>query len=388
MITIPLPTIIEKIKAATNLTEEEIKQRIKAKLEELSGLISEEGAAHIVANELGVKLLEPAGELTIKDLLAGMRSVDIIGKVKNVYEVRNFSTERRSGKVGSIIIADTTGTIRVVLWNDQADAINDLTPGDTVKIKGAYVRNNQGRLELHLGDNAKIYKNPEGVTVDIDISQPPPAQEKHIAELTEQDNNVAITATIVQVFDPRFFPACPECNARVREDNNTFTCPTHGTITPTYNYVMNLYLDDGTDNIRCVLWREQVDALLGKTREEVLSFKDNPSLFEPHKTEMLGMIIKARGRVQKNENFGRLEFIAYNVEPRPQPPAGEQLASQAQTANTITETTTATATLTDEGTVENITVKEETTMSKEPVNDEELLTLEDIEDLEDLDDAP
>ena len=82
---------------------------------------------------------------------------------------------------------------------------------------------------------------------------------------------------------------------------------------------MNLYLDDSTDNIRCVLWKEQINALLGKTEEELTALKDDPAAFEQYKTELLGMIIKVRGRVNNNEAFGRLELVSYeitkNVEP-------------------------------------------------------------------------
>jgi hypothetical protein len=58
MISIPLKDIISKIAKQTDLGESEIQQKIKAKIEQLYGLVSEEGAAHIVANEYGIKLFE------------------------------------------------------------------------------------------------------------------------------------------------------------------------------------------------------------------------------------------------------------------------------------------------------------------------------------------
>ena len=48
--------IITKIKTEKGLSEDEIKDRIKDKLNRLTDLVSKEGAAHIVANELGVNL--------------------------------------------------------------------------------------------------------------------------------------------------------------------------------------------------------------------------------------------------------------------------------------------------------------------------------------------
>ena len=58
MIKIPYEDIISKIKSGSKLSEEEIEAKIEAKLKQLSGLISKNGAAHIIANELGVKLIE------------------------------------------------------------------------------------------------------------------------------------------------------------------------------------------------------------------------------------------------------------------------------------------------------------------------------------------
>jgi hypothetical protein len=68
MIKITSEQIIEKISQKTQLSKEDIVSKIKAKMDQLSGLISKDGAAHIIANELGVKLFEE-GKLKIKDIL-------------------------------------------------------------------------------------------------------------------------------------------------------------------------------------------------------------------------------------------------------------------------------------------------------------------------------
>lgn len=330
MMNLSLAQIKEKILAESELSEDELNSRIKKKLDELAGLISEEGAAHIIANELKVKLHDPDAPLTIDKLMAGLRNVELAGKVKQLYEIREFNTERRSGKVGNFLLVDGTGIIRVVLWNDQTDLMKDFKEGDIIRIKGAYVRSgNQNRLELHVSETSKVEINPEGVAVDANIEKRPEAAFKKIKELTEQDQNVNVIATVVQVFDPRFFPVCPECNSRAREENGAFVCQSHGQVNPKYNYVMNLYLDDGSDNMRCVLWREQAAKLLDKTDDDMVTIKEQPSAFEPFKTDLLGMIIKIRGRINKNDAFGRLELVAYDVE-KDVDPEGEPSAPSAR----------------------------------------------------------
>src|SRR3990167_1957944 len=131
MIKIPYEQIIEKIKNEANISESEIEEKINEKMKQLSGLISKEGAAHIVANEVGIKLFEAfSGKLQIKNILAGLRNVETVGKVLQTYELREFTTNERQGKVASMVIGDETGTIRVVLWGSQADRSEERRVGE------------------------------------------------------------------------------------------------------------------------------------------------------------------------------------------------------------------------------------------------------------------
>ena len=97
MIRIPFPEMIARIIEKTGLSESDLMAKIEAKRSALSGLISKEGAAHIVANELGVKILVPSGK--IKDLFPGMRNADVLGRVTQIYEVREF--KRADGSAGA-----------------------------------------------------------------------------------------------------------------------------------------------------------------------------------------------------------------------------------------------------------------------------------------------
>ncbi len=319
MIKMPYNEILEKIKEKSGLTEQEIKEKIDTKLKQLSGLISKEGAAHIVANELGVKLFSAlGGKLQIKNILTGMRSVEVVGKVTRVFELREFNSKGRSGKVASFIIGDETGTIRIVMWGDQAENIAKLKENMIVKVVSGYVRENQNGKEIHLNNMGKLIINPEGETIG-EVKETSSGKRKKINELNENESNIEILGTIVQVFDPRFFEICPECGKRARLQEDEFICETHGNIKPNYSFVFNIFLDDGTDNIRVVCFRNQALRLLNKTQEQMLEYKDNPEKFEEIKTELLGNIVKFVGRTTKNEMFDRLEFISQLVFLNPDP---------------------------------------------------------------------
>jgi len=336
MLNIPYEDIISKIKQNSKLTDEELQEKIKQKMEQLSDLISKEGAAHIVANELGIKLFDQiSGKLQIKNILSGMRNVEVTGKVLQVYDVRSFQTEKRSGQVGSFIVADETGTIRVVAWGDQADNIKTLKKDDIVQLTSGYVRDNTGRKEIHLNEKSKLVRNPEGVTVG-EFNQEP--NRKNIKDLTENDSDIELLATIIEAYEPHFFEICPQCSRRVKEKDDAFTCATHQKVTPDFSYVMNCFLDDGTEQIRGVFFRTQMEQLLNKKKDDLLALKDQMDAFQPLKDDLLGTQIKITGRVKKNEMFDRIEFIANAVDITPDPKKElERLDKQEKTESVVEE---------------------------------------------------
>ena len=308
MYKVPLAEIKEKIISSGKLSSEDLENKIKAKIAELSGLISEEGAAHIIANELGVQLVNPdKNKLKIKEVYAGMRNVTTTGKVVRKFDVREFAKGDSVGKVCSIVLGDETGTIRVVFWNEQVDQIKEVKEGDILQVKDGYSRENNNDREIHLGSKGEIVINPEGETV-TSVRETNSFERKNIEQLQEGNGNAEILGTIVQVFDPRFFNVCPRCNKRVTESEGIFRCTEHGEVEAKTNYVMNVVLDDGTGNIRGVLWKNQTNHLLEKSDEEVLAYKNDASKFEEVKTDLLGEQFKFSGQVKKNEMFDRLEF--------------------------------------------------------------------------------
>jgi replication factor A1 len=322
MINLSYEEIITKIKEKSGMSEEELKTKIDGKLTQLSGLISKEGAAHIIASELGIKLIDKvSGRLQIKNILTGMRDVESVGKVASIFELRQFNSKGREGKVSSLLMADETDNVRVVMWNEQADSISKVKVGDVIKLSGAYVKDRNGSKELHLNDRSLLSINPPGEKVDVDVSsiqqqeqeqQSTPSRKK-LSELSENDSMAEVLGTIVQVFDIKFFEVCPECGKRARQSDSGFSCGQHTSTEPSFSYVMNTVIDDGSENMRLVLFRQMAEKLLKKNEQEVLAYKAQPETFEQAKTDLLGEFVKAVVRVNKNDLFDRLELIAREV---------------------------------------------------------------------------
>jgi len=309
MIRIPLPDMLARMREKSGLSDAELMQKIDAKCASLNGLISKEGAAHIIAGELGVKLLEGGGK--IRDLFPGMRNADVLGRVTQVFEVREFQrADGTAGKVGSFLVGDDSGLVRIVCWGNQADLLKDLAPGMPVKVQNGMVRENQrGYKEVHLNEQSKINTSPSEQVPEVGGKLP----RKTLRELSESDEQVEVFGTIVQVFDPKFFEVCPQCGTRLREAEGQFSCQEHGAVVPDYSYLVNVFLDDGTDNMRVVLFRNQAERLLEKNKDQMVAFRVAPESFEPLKTQLLGEQYKFVGRAKKNTFFDRLEFIANQV---------------------------------------------------------------------------
>lgn len=322
MIQMPLQDMINKIVEEAGVTEEQVNEKIKQKLDQLSGLISKEGAAHIIANELNVKLVpQKAGVLKLKDLLVGMRDIETAGKVVNNFGMREFQVGDRTGKVANLVIADETGSIKMVCWGEQAAKAGACKEGDIIKIAGAYMKVNQGNNEVHMNDRSLLTINPEGIKIDVAAGGGSAGvQRKKIEELAENDQNVELLATIVQVFDPKFFEVCPECGKRTKQsEDGSFNCFEHGRISPAFSYLINTYLDDGSGNIQAVFFRNLFEDLADKKSDQLLQYKDNPSAVDQLKTDLLGNMIKVSGRINKNSMFERLEFVVQSVDINPDP---------------------------------------------------------------------
>ncbi len=291
MIQIPYDRVKACIQEQAKLSAKEVEAKVDEKLASLSGLISRDGAIHIVANELGVKVMPSMDKLKVKDLLPGMRSVVLNLKVLRKYELREFNRDGRQGKVSSFLAGDETGVVRVTMWNEHADKLSSIDEGVTVQVKDLMVKENQGRLELHMNTQSDLIIEPKGVTVTVSAAGPERTYtHKKIGELHSEDVYVDILGTIVQVFDPRSF---------AKKDGGS-------------GMVANVVLDDGSGTIRASFWNDDVRTLLGEA-------VDRPDRLPDVKLELLGHIVKVQGRCKLNAAYNSLELSVDRFERNPDP---------------------------------------------------------------------
>ncbi len=311
-----LEEITNKIAEQTGLENTLIQGKIEEKKAELSGLISAEGAAHLVARDLGIDLLKRVNRrLEIKNIVPGMRSVEIVARIAKIYPVREFERNGNKGRVSNIILWDPTGTVRISLWNDEIKITDALKEGDAVKVFGYSKEDNRGGAELRLGNRGKLEKT------DTDL---PPVEEIKIQErqsnLSElrEGSNTKIRGAIVQIFesDP-FYEICPQCGIRVRANENKFFCDEHQYVTPDYSMVISGVIDDGSMSMRVVFFRETAEKLLGVSVKDALNLaKERMNRTAPiieNSGKLLGREFIFSGRVKKNAMFDRIEMIVSDV---------------------------------------------------------------------------
>jgi len=293
--------IIEKVAKSAGIGKEEVEKRVEEKRSKLSGFISKEGAAQIVASELGVSFENE--KLKINELLPGMRRVNIIGKVMNISPVRTFKTKKgEESKVVNFWVADDSSNIRVVLWDTNHVALvekGDIKEGVTVEISNATMRDN----ELHLGNFSEINLSQE---VLKEVVTEKVLKEKMISDF-KKGENVKVRAFIVQIFEPHFFQVCPNCGRKVIKEGEDFICETHKKVIPEQRAVMTLVIDDGTGSIRAVLFQDAINEL---------GFEDlnNSEKLSLQKESVLGKEMFFSGNVRQNTFFNNLEFIVEHIE--------------------------------------------------------------------------
>jgi replication factor A1 len=175
---------------------------IENKKIEAGGFLSNETAARLVASELGVEIAKKKFHLkiSIKDLVSGLNDVSLSGQVLSVYPPKTFKRKDwTDGKLASILISDESGTVRVILWDNKADLVEQINiqQEQKIRISHAYVREGQdGKPELHVGNKGNIkilsiaakkleeIKEPDGpLIVEGTVASTP-----HIREITTSQN--------------------------------------------------------------------------------------------------------------------------------------------------------------------------------------------------------
>jgi len=237
--------IIEQILSRRpEISRKEILEKLEMEKRKTGGFISDETLLRMIAVEFSVeiphdKALTPT--LSIRNLIPSLNDVTLIGRVIAVFPPKAFKGDK-SGKVASLLVADQSDILRVVLWDDKTNFIEfgEIKVGQIIRFSHGYTRDDRsGRVELHIGEKSEIEINLR----DVEAKDYPTIGKftTKIGEITQAHRNkkVNITGIVKELLSTSTFK---------RQDSSA-------------GKVMRFVLADETGEISVVVWNEKANEL-------------------------------------------------------------------------------------------------------------------------------
>jgi replication factor A1 len=242
----------------------------------------------------------------IKDLKAGLRNIEIIGKIVAL-QPREVKVREETKQIWTGIIGDETGKIDFSAWFDF-----QLKLGEVIKISGGWIRSWKNLIQLSFDERAMVEHLPQAMI--------PLVKAEKIGELTLEELNergggtdLGVSGTIIDIREGSgLIFRCPECKRALK--NNL--CRVHGKVEGVADLRVKAVVDDGTYPITALLGKELTQKLIGKTLEECQTMAqeamDYKVIEKEIRDKLLAEKVRLRGNAIKDE-WG-ITFLAKNAE--------------------------------------------------------------------------
>jgi replication factor A1 len=223
------------------VTVEQIMECLSFEKTRSGGLLGDETILRLIAAKYGVEVpynKVHMANLSSGRLFAGFNNVTVAGRLIAVFPVKTFQGEK-SGKFATLMIADNDGVLRVVLWNEKADLVEQgaLKVGQVVRLVHGYTRQDRyGKTELHLGGKSQIETGLDCLKDDY------PSVEKFttkISDLPKSNGTVHLIGVVKEAYALTTF---------TRSDMSDGT-------------VKRFKLSDDSGEVMVVAWNEKADEL-------------------------------------------------------------------------------------------------------------------------------
>jgi replication factor A1 len=244
--------IAEIVVKRPEVSRGKILERLEREKKRTGGFISEETLLRMIAAELGVEVSGTEAStlsLSLVNLIPSLNDVTVTGRVVAVFSAKTFEGNR-SGKLASLLIADGSGILRVVFWDDKTDLVEsgEMKVGKIIRVSHGYTRESRGgRVELHVGDKGEVEINPPDVKAEDypDISRFTTKIGKISQAYVNREANIG--GAVKEIF--------PSSNFR-RQDLSS-------------GKVMRLTLADETGEIPTVVWNDKAEELENTVKKEL-----------------------------------------------------------------------------------------------------------------------
>ena len=209
----------------------------------------------------------------IKDIRDSMGDLNFTGKVLEISDVRFFQRkDGTAGKVGNLLIGDSTGAIRIILWDEKTDILTSVKCGDAIDIINGYARESafSHKVELQIGKQGIIRKSEKQVEYEEKFLP--------IADIMADMYDINVFGKVLDISATRTFEKKNGSSGRVR----------------------NFLLGDATGKISVSLWDEKIDLLEGVNFDEIVEVLHADSR-ENVFSQQVELNLGARGVIRKSE---------------------------------------------------------------------------------------
>lgn len=281
-----LNSFIERIASHSGKDVEEVKRLVEEKKEKFASMLSDNGAALMVARELGVDLEEKSftESIEIKDLEPGMANVDLEVSVKQAFMPRSYERKGKQGEFVSLVVVDKSGEIRLSVWNNSVRDIAEgrIRKGDSIGLHNCYVSEYNEKLQLNLGFGGSLRALDKSV-VNMGFS------DKGVSQIVrgEELSDVDLVGKVLRVFPEREFTA------------NTGEGERKGRLT-------NFIIADESGEMRATGWNDLGD-YVRKLEGQVVRIES--AYTKAGLNELNELHLGYRSRIFRTEGFKELESL-------------------------------------------------------------------------------
>lgn len=225
----------------SEVTKRQVLEELDAEKGKTGGLIATQTLLRMIAARHGVQILQKRNSdhmLLINHLVPNLNCVTISGRVLAVFPAKMFEG-KQPGKYASLMIADRTGILRVMLWNDKAELVesNAINAGQVVRFSRGYTKDDRnGKTELHIGEKSEVEVIRQDQTKELYPSIDHFAID--IKDVTPE-KSVHLIGTVKTVFPRSTF---------TRQDNST-------------GKVLRFTIADSTGEMAVVAWNSKAETL-------------------------------------------------------------------------------------------------------------------------------
>ena len=262
--------IIDKIIEKSNKSKDEIINLINQRKNQFPEL-TEDAILRMLATENGIIPIKR--DYKIKEINQRINHVNLSAKIKKKFPPRTVTVKGREARVMNFVIADETGEMPVVTWNENyIDKIMNSKDGENISIANAYSKENpfNGIIELNLGSGSAISVNSNFTQQKEERV----TKYKKIKELNDGET-ANINGFITRLFsDDIYLIRCNICKKKV-----DIECDIHKDKALSKTLRIRGIFDDGIYSSSITFFDKQADSLLNISQSQDIKEKLNDISF-------------------------------------------------------------------------------------------------------------